>query len=623
MTEDISHHCGVAYIRLMKDPSYYVNRYSDPNLLINLMYPLLLRQRNRGQDATGIATAFIPYTMRYEKEYLFVDKMISKDSVVDLYESLMRPNVDGKTVAEERRGNVMIGHVLYSTLLSDLQERFVHPIERKNTWPTKRIVIAMNDNFANNKEQRQFLRRLGQAPTSKSDMEALAESFGHFLSVAHQDGVARGLSIDEVSDSLDLTEIMNHVHKQLKGAYAITGIVGNGDSFFCRDPFGIRPLYYYQNEEFVIAASEMSAIYGSFANFNVQAKDIQELQPGHILIVKHDNRIELKPFAEKQQTRFCMFEAVYFNRLNNKNTYRTRKSLGTILAEKTREKIGELKDEIVTYVPHTAIGAALGIYQELVKIQQRDRIEKLQDSSIDKKQIPALFETRLTFEKTLTKDMKIRTFISKKKERNHLVLNAYDTVYDAAEAFKGKKIILVDDSIVRGTTLQKNVIQTLVKAAAKEIYIVSSCPQIRYPCPYGIEMSSFKEFISFRAVIGLIEERGYGHLLDDIEARARLQQQWIDEDFDFVPKNLVKEIYNFFDEEEVADRISEMLTPPDWEGKLQVIYPTVSMLRDSQERGMNLDTACLDGEYPEVGGLRVLNTALLHYFDNVEAKAYA
>ena len=240
----IGHHCGIAYVRSRKDYDTLAKKYSDPYFLLNLVYLMLLRQRNRGLDGAGIATAFIPYTDYVEQEYMFKDKMISKDAVSDLYESLMQKDHTGKCLADQRKGDCMIGHVLYSTMLSTVSYRYVHPVEHQDPWPHRRITIAMNGNFANNSEQREFLRSVGQAPTSRSDMEALVESFGHFLGLAHIRMMQRGLSPEEISEQLDLVAVMRKVNQQLQGAFALEGIVGNGDSFLARDPFGIRPLYY-------------------------------------------------------------------------------------------------------------------------------------------------------------------------------------------------------------------------------------------------------------------------------------------------------------------------------------------------------------------------------------------
>ena len=624
----IGHHCGIALIRLRKPCEFYLEKYKDPDLLLTLMYLMLLRQRNRGLDAAGIATAFLPYSERSEQEYLFKDKMISKDPVADLYASLIRRDNQGACLADERRGNVMMGHVLYSTLLSQVDYRFVHPVEKADAWPTKRIVIAMNGNFANNKEQRDFLRSVGQAPTSVSDIHTLGESFGHFLNLAHSRLADQGFGIDEISERLDLVEVMKKVNRQLKGAFAIEGILGNGDAFFARDPNGIRPLYFAVNDEFVVAASEMSAIENSFTGSGIAIGEIEELPPGHIFIVKSDGRLISERFTTETDSRPCMFEPVYFNRPNNTGTYAIRKRLGELLAPRVWTMVNSDKDLVVSYVPNTSESAALGLFQEMLQIQAREQKAKIlrlsQEGRLGGEDLSSVLQGRVSFEQTLTKELKIRTFISRESERNALVANAYDAIHDSVVNPSGKILIAVEDSVVKGTTLERNVIRTLARAGAREILIVSSCPQIRYPCPYGIEMSRLQEFIAFRAALALIEEQGKEQELRSLEDRARIQGERMEKDPEFYPENLVAKIYSLFSDEEISEKIGELVTPKglEWDGKVRVLFPPVDLLIEGQGRGRALDTACLDGTYPEIGGHRVLNRALLNYFEDRDEKAY-
>lgn len=627
--DSINHHCGIAYFRLLKPYEHYHWKYKDPYFLLNTIYLMLLRQRNRGLDGAGIATAFIPYTERYEDEYLHKDKMISRDPVVDLYDSMMKRDNTGHCIADERKGNVMIGHVLYSTMLNSVNYRFVHPVEHTSPWPNRRIAIAMNGNFANNKEQREYLRSVGQAPTSQSDMEALVESFGHFLGLSHIRAVQAGLDTEEINQALDLVDVMRRVNNQLQGAFALEGIVGNGDSFFARDPFGIRPLYYAVTEDYVVAASEQSAIQSTLAPYGLEAAQIMELEPGHIFVVKADGTLIKGQYADEVQNRPCMFEPVYFNRPNNAGTYRVRKRLGAILAQEVWGRFSPLGDTVVSYVPNTSETAALGLYQELLEIQSKEQSRVIaqlaeQGKELSPNRLEGILKNQIFFEQTLTKDLKIRTFITQKKDRHKLVVNAYDAIQDIALKYKGKRVIAVDDSIVKGTTLEKNVIRTLARAGVREIVIVSSCPQIRYPCPYGIEMSNLKEFIAFRATLELIQDHQMDEQFEELSNRALDVQEQIDEDPEFRPPNLVGEMYSWFSTKQVSEKISQMVTPKEFQDKVQVhvIYPEVEQLVEGQGRGRNLDTACLDGDYPELGGLRVLNRALVNYFQQIDGKAY-
>ena len=331
----IGHHCGIALVRFLKSNKELSEKYSDPDLLLNLMYLMLLKQKNRGQDAAGIATLFSSSDRRLDQEYLYKDKLIAKEPVAELYESLIRTNpATGRRLVEERRGIAMIGHILYSTVLSKLDYRYVHPVERTSHWPSKRIVIAMNGNFTNNSEQRDYLKSIGQVITSSSDMETLVECFGYFLSQYHYFMKSKGHSEEDISKELSLVKVMKNVNKRLRGAYALTGMVGNGDVFVCRDPMGIRPVFIARNDEFFIAASEMSAIYSTFQGYGIEAKDIKELSPGEIIVIKSSGEVISEFFIEQRSSRPCMFEGVYFNRPNNRDTYHLRKRLGALLANK-------------------------------------------------------------------------------------------------------------------------------------------------------------------------------------------------------------------------------------------------------------------------------------------------
>lgn len=631
MGEDLEHKCGVAFIRLLKPYSYYAEKYHDDHLLLNLMHLLLLRQRNRGQDAAGIGTCYIPYTDRVDQEYMFKDKMISRDPVQDLYEALMKVHNGGGRIADERKGNVMIGHTLYPTFLKEADYRFVHPVEKRSGWPTKRLMIAMNGNFANNKEQREYLRRLGQWPTATSDMATLLEKMGHFLNEEHDNHYRQGKSTEMISRDLDVSNVLRRISERVRGAYSLVGIVGNGDSFFARDPNGIRPLHYFANDEFIVAASEVSAIASTFAQFGINTGDIKEMKPGHMMIVKNRGEVIIKPFSDNTSDRPCQFESVYFSRPNNPTVYDSRKKLGDLLAPEVKVKVGGLSNAIISYVPNTSESAAIGLFQKLIALQDEECVEAImqlaKNNQLTRENIGCVIRTHPTYEKILTKDAKLRTFIAQKDIRNRIVVSAYDSVSDVISNLdvRGKKVVVVEDSIVKGNTLEHNVISTLAQAGAKDICVVSSEPQVRYICCYGIEMSRPEEFIAFRAAVQLMKDKSLDGELIDIEREAKDLQKRIDTDQNFRPENLMRKIYSFSTYDEITKKVGELITPknlPLWDGKVTVIYTTHEMLKAALGRVDNICMACLNGDYPEIGGARIVNMALLNYFGRKDETAY-
>lgn len=633
MGEDLEHKCGVAFIRLLKPYSYYVEKYDDEHILLNLMYLLLLRQRNRGQDAAGIGTCYIPYTERLDNEYMFKDKMISKDPVQDLYDELMEVHNDGGRIADERKGNVMIGHTLYPTFLREADYRFVHPVEERSGWPTRRIMIAMNGNFANNREQRDFLRRIGQWPTATSDMATLIEKMGYYLGEEHDRHYRLGKSTEDISRDLDISQVMRKVNEKVRGAFSIVGIVGNGDAFFARDPHGIRPLHYFVDEDFIVAASEVSAIASTFMRFGTKIEDIKDMEPGHMMIVKNFGAVEIKRFADETSNRPCQFESVYFSRPNNPDVYNSRKTLGKLLAPIVKKTIvkktgGDPNRIVLSYVPNTSESAAIGMFQELTDLRAEDNVTEIlkliERGELTGERLECLLRSDVKYEKALTKDAKLRTFIAQQDIRRQMVISAYDPVADVADNPEIKKIIKVEDSVVKGNTLEHNVILTLAISGYEDIYVVSSEPQVRYICCYGIEMSRLDELIAFRAAIELMKDKGLEHELKDIKERALVLQEMINKDQNFRPPNLVSEIYSFSTYDEISDKVGQLVTPK-IEGRnvrVTVIYSTHDMLKAALGRGDNLCMACLNGEYPEIGGARIINKALINYFDSKDEPAY-
>jgi amidophosphoribosyltransferase len=598
--------CGIVLLRLLKERSYYSDRYGDEYFALRKVRELMSRQRNRGQDAVGLASCVLPEARELEREYLFIDKVLGQLGLEELFSSLFGASSNDTRKAEARSAaSAFVGHLLYSTLLSELDVKFVHPVEKPSSIPARRVALALNGNFANNREQRRFLRSLGHFPTSMSDVQALTECFGHFLDKQVLD--VAGLSGPEIDARLDLASVMKHVHLQLKGAYAISGLLGNGFSFLARDPHGIRPLYYAADDEVIVGASEENAIQSAFRSEGMSRSKIQELPPGHILVVRPDGSWTVSKFAEDVYSGTCMLESVYFSRVEGPGVYTSRKNFGRSVAQQTYRMLAAHGHDagVVSHVPNSAEPAALGLYEGLVQLR-------------DKNPRPDAKPFRL--ESVITKDTKLRTFIASSSSRKDIISSVYNVMTDTVQSLGDSPLVLMEDSIIKGSTLQRRIVDLLAKAGTTSLFIVSSCPQLRFICPYGIEMASLGELLAFRAAVSLIQKRGQQAVLDETFAAARAQQERIDADTHFTPENLVQRIYDRSTYEDISLEIAEHLKPAGWQGELFVLYPRVDGFRDSL--GAKRNDSCISGDYPEAGGLRVLNRALLNYFEKSDAKAY-
>jgi amidophosphoribosyltransferase len=646
-SDTLEEKCGVALVRLKKPSAFYQEWYPQyaENLIFRLMRSMLLKQRNRGQDAAGISCVRVPYMDQWEREYMFYRRSVATDPVPDLFRELLVRKNRQPSLADVWDPQVMVGHVLYRTVLDGGGTRFVHPIERYHTSPTRRVALAMNGNFCNNREQRDHLRAQGRWPTSTSDMDTLKEIFGGALSEEHKrvlgnsigetlleelEPATRIKTVQQLGSDMELRRVMEKVAMAVRGGYALVGLVGHGDAFFARDPNAIRPLYYLDTELFTAVASEANALYATFNGFGTSLNEIHELPAGHIGTIKQDGRILIEQYVEETADYPCVFETVYFARSTNPGIYNARKELGASLAEKVRREVGDLGKCVISYVPNTSESAALGLFAELQKLVEKEKRNFLLELLNEEQTVTTENLAQLSslqgpcFDQTLIKDALVRTFISSREGRAQLVTQAYDAVLDMIEKYDDETtVVLVEDSIVKGSTLEKNVIKTLAMVGVKELYVVSSCPQIRYICPYGVEMARLKEFIAFRATIEVIKERGLEHKLRGIESVTRAQQQRIDQNANYCPeRNVVQELYSLVNQEDVSVKIAEMITPEGFAITVHVIYPDVNGFSEAIGKGDAIDKACLDGQYPEIGGLRVLNKALLNYFNGSDEKAY-
>lgn len=630
MSEQIKHECGIAVVRLLKPLSWYQKQYGTALYGLNKLRLLMQKQRNRGQDGAGVAT--IKLNPAPGTRYISRKRMVTDNYLKDLFDNIyarfndlsseQMADIDWLKTHKPFTGEVLLGHLRYGTHGDNTIEA-CHPFLRQNNWITRNLVLAGNFNLTNVDELFTELLELGQYPKEKSDTVTVLEKIGHFL----DDEVQRlhtwykpdGYSNDEINelifDNLDIQRLLRRACKKFDGGYVMGGLIGHGDAFVIRDPSGIRPAFYYANDEVVVAASERPAIQTAFG---LRYADIKELTPGHALIIKHNGHVSELPFIDPLPVRQCSFERIYFSRGNDRDIYLERKRLGEQLTERVLEAVNyDFKHTVFSYVPNTAEIAFTGLTDGIEKALNDYKLEKIRNSGTELK--PRKFEEiislRPRIDKVIVKDAKLRTFIADTASRGELVSHVYDVTYGIINDHKDT-IVLLDDSIVRGTTLRDSIIHAVSRLRPKRIVIVSSAPQIRYPDCYGIDMSRMKEFVAFRALVSLLEETGQGNLLESTYRRCKEQQ--------FKPKeeihNELVSLYDLFSYEQVSDKIAQLLTPPGLDAEVKIIYQTIEGLHKACPG--HIGDWYFSGNYPTPGGNRVVNTAFINYIENKDVRAY-
>lgn len=629
MSELIKHECGLGFIRLLKPLEYYKEKYGTALYGLNKLQLLLQKQRNRGQDGAGLAT--IKLGMPPGQRYISRKRSNSPQYLKDLFTQVFR-HFDGLTQEQLKdidflkkhvpyTGEVLLGHLRYGTH-GDNSIETVHPFLRQNNWMSRNLVLAGNFNMTNVDEIFDQLVELGQFPKEKSDTVTVLEKIGHFL----DDEVQRlynwfkpdGYSNQEVNElifkHLDVQRVISKAHKKFDGGYVMAGMIGHGDAFVIRDPSGIRPAFFYEDEEVVAMASERPAIQTAF---NVPNEKIKEVEPGHVLAVKRDGRISMKPFIEQLPRTSCSFERIYFSRGTDKDIYLERKKLGAQLAEPLLEMIDfDIENTVFSFIPNTAEVAFYGLIEGINNFMDDYRVAKI--TEMDDPSEDELFEVmkqRPRVEKLVVKDAKMRTFIADEVVRGDMVSHVYDVTYGIVESGKDT-LVLLDDSIVRGTTMRDSIIRIVSRLNPKRIIVVSSAPQIRYPDCYGIDMSKMQEFTAFQAMIKLLEESGKKALLDDVYAKCKAQESLPKEKI----KNEVSRLYDEFAYEEVSAKIAENLTPDDIDIPVDVLYQTIEGLHEACPD--NKGDWYFSGNYPTPGGMKVLNRSFINYMEKKNVRAY-
>ncbi len=631
MSDIIKHECGLAFIRLKKPLQYYHEKYGTALYGLQKLQLLLQKQRNRGQDGAGIATIkldAIPGT-----RYISRKRSNSSTYLSDIFSEVYKyfNDLPGDKITDTEwmkanlpyTGEVLLGHLRYGTHGINSIES-VHPFLRLNNWITRNLVLAGNFNLTNVTELFDELISFGQHPKEMSDTVTVMEKIGHFLDDEVQklfnwfkaEGHDKNDITKLIANKLDVKRLLQRASRKFDGGYVMAGMMGHGDAFILRDPLGIRPAYYYEDDEVVVMASERPAIQTCF---EVHIDDVSELKPGHALIVKSDGRVSEEQILQPQPRQACSFERIYFSRGSDKDIYLERKELGKALAPKILETIEyDLENTLFSFIPNTAEVAFYGMIEgvtEKVDEIKKERILKLGDK-ITPEELDSIFRMKPRMEKVAVKDAKMRTFIASDNLRGGMVSHVYDVTYGLVRN-DVDTLVVIDDSIVRGTTLRDSILKILNTLRPKKIIIVSSAPQIRYPDCYGIDMSKMKNFVAFRALVALLKESGKENLLE--ETYEKCQAELLKKDGELL-SNPVKNLYDQFSYEQVSDKICELLTPPNIKPEIKVIYQTVEDLNRACPD--NLGDWYFSGDYPTQGGMRVVNKAYINFIEKVDARAY-
>ena len=632
MSDAIKHECGIALIRLLKPLEYYKEKYGTVFYAVNKMYLMMEKQHNRGQDGAGIAT--IKFDMQPGERYIARVRSAEKQPIQDIFDQINtriqgvldaypeeHDNLDFLKKQIPYLGELMLGHVRYGTFGQNSIES-VHPFLRQNNWMHRNLIVAGNFNMTNVQEMFNELVRIGQHPKAMSDTVTVMERIGHFLDDAvaklYKDAKREGYNKREASsviaERLDVARILRKASKNWDGGYAMAGLIGHGDAFVLRDPAGIRPAYYYRDEEMVVVASERPAIQ---TVFNVKKEHIHEIEPGQALIVKKSGDFALEQVLEATEKKACSFERIYFSRGSDEDIYKERKALGRYVFNRVYDAIdGDLFNSVFSYIPNTAETSFLGMISEAqTRLNTFKKSQILaKGDSLSEAELDELLMVRPRIEKVAIKDAKLRTFITQDSSRDDLVAHVYDITYGSVKTTDN--LVIIDDSIVRGTTLKKSILRMLDRLHPKQIVVVSSAPQIRYPDCYGIDMARLEDFIAFRAAIELHKERGTEGVLKEIYTKCL---DSLSKEAKQVP-NYVKEVYAPFSNAELELKISDLLRPQDMKAPVKILFQTIE----------DLHRACPDnkgdwyftGDYPTPGGHKVVNRAFVNYFEGKRSRAY-
>lgn len=631
MSDAIKHECGIALLRLKKPLQYYHEKYGSALYGLNKLYLLMEKQHNRGQDGAGMASIKleVPAGERYISRVRSVHSQPIKDLFARIYANFEEAREQDPGIFEQvsrmqrelpYMGELLLGHLRYGTHGKNTIEA-CHPFLRQNNWKTRNLVVAGNFNMTNVEELFNQLVALGQHPKEKADTVTVMEKIGHFLDEENEVLMAKykaegldKLQIQErIAREIDIVRILKRASKHWDGGYAMAGLFGHGDAFVLRDPHGIRPAYFYENDEVVVVASERTAI---LTAFNVPLEQIAEVKPGHALLIRRDASVQMQQVLAPQKPAYCSFERIYFSRGNDLAIYNERKKLGELLVPQILASIGhDLRYSVFSYIPNTAESAFYGMVKGLEDYLNAYKAQQIAGNrQMDASEVVDLLNLRPRVEKAAIKDAKLRTFITDDSQRDELVAHVYDTTIGILNPGVDQ-LVVIDDSIVRGTTLKQSIITILGRLQPKKIVIVSSAPQIRYPDCYGIDMSRMGEFVAFRAAIALLEERGQWNQINDVYLLCKSQERLPAEKM----LNHVKKIYEPFTEAEISAKIAQLVTPEGLNIPVEVLFQSIDNLHQATSHSGDW---YFSGNYPTPGGVRVVNRAFINYIEKNNQRSY-
>ncbi|NQV52869.1 MAG: amidophosphoribosyltransferase [Flavobacteriales bacterium] len=637
MSDQIKHECGIALIRLLKPLEYYREKYGTSFYGLNKMYLLMEKQHNRGQDGAGLANVKLDVVPG--NRYISRHRSNSNKPIQDIFDHIYagiknrvkeRANGDESVLEDPNwikdnapfSGEVFLGHLRYGTYGENSIEA-CHPFLRQNNWMTRNLVLAGNFNMTNVDEQFEILINLGQHPKKKADTVTVLEKIGHFLDEENESLFTRykRLGYDNteitalISKNMDIRNILTRSAEDFDGGYAMAGMIGNGDAFVLRDPNGIRPAFYYRDDEVVVVASERPVIQTAF---NVPAESVKEVDPGHALIIRKNGEVSMEMIREPGTKLSCSFERIYFSRGSDLDIYRERLALGRTIVPRVLKSIGaDLGNTVFSFIPNTAEVSYYGMLKGLEEFHNERKLEDIgKIDPKDKDALRSILNERVRAEKVAIKDAKLRTFITQDSDRNDLVAHIYDVTYGTVR--RGvDNLVVIDDSIVRGTTLKQSILRILDRLGPKKIVVVSSAPQIRYPDCYGIDMSLLQDFVAFQAAIDLLKESGKEYIIKEVYDLC-IDELATSNNHNF--QNHVQKIYEPFSGEEISAKIAELLRPADLNADLEIIYQNLDGLHAACPK--HLGDWYFSGNYPTTGGNRVVNRAFVNYYQGKRERAY-
>lgn len=633
MSEQIKHECGIAMLRLLKPLEYYQEKYGNAWAL-NRMYLLMEKQHNRGQDGAGLAN--VKFDTKPGEQYINITKSNSSKPIQDIFAEAFK---DMRLLQKEEpekaedinwlehnarfTGELFLGHLRYGTFGKNELEN-LHPFLRENNWKTRNLVLAGNFNLTNIDEMLDKLISLGQHPVKVADTAIILEKIGKFLDREvetlfkqyKQQGLTNIEISERIAENLDIETILSSAAKKWDGGYVMAGLIGHGDAFVLRDENGIRPCFYYCNDEIAVVASERPAI---MTTFNVPLTEVKELEPGCAIIIKRNGKISISRIKQAvQKPAKCSFERIYFSRGTDADIYEERKALGKLICPRVLQAIDyDIKNTVISYIPNTASVAFQGMAEAFTDYANQQKIKAIlaNKDNLDEEKLKEIFTLHPRREYIAVKDVKLRTFITQDSERDDMVAHVYDVTYGQVREYVDN-LVVIDDSIVRGTTLKQSIVRILDRLGPKKIVIASSAPQIRYPDCYGIDMSRLGDFIAFNAAIALLKENGQAGLIDEVYRKSKAQENKPKEEI----VNYVKEIYAPFTDEQISGKITELVTPDNINAKTEVVYNTIESLHKACP--YNTGDWYFTGNYPTPGGNKVVNRAFINYYEGNNKRAY-